>query len=99
MTDLKYIEGRLSLDEIMAQLAEEAAELAQAALKLRRVDSKTNPTPLTFFDAFENLLGETADVMACLHVAGLKMEPTLWQPRIDQNLARWAQRLREVEED
>lgn len=31
--------------EILAQLAEEASELAQAALKLRRAIDKENPTP------------------------------------------------------
>lgn len=31
--------------EVLAQLAEEVAELAQAALKLRRALDGTNPTP------------------------------------------------------
>lgn len=31
--------------EILAQLAEETSELAQAALKLRRAIDKENPTP------------------------------------------------------
>ena len=37
--------------EVLAQLAEEAAELAQAALKLRRVLDGTNPTPLSESEA------------------------------------------------
>lgn len=35
----------LPREEILAQLAEEASELAQAALKLRRALNGTNPTP------------------------------------------------------
>ena len=34
--DIRYIASRLSREDILCQLAEEAAELAQAALKLRR---------------------------------------------------------------
>lgn len=35
----------LGESELLAQLAEEAAELAQAALKLRRALDGSNPTP------------------------------------------------------
>ncbi len=34
--------------ELLAQMAEEAAELAQAALKFRRVLDETNPTSCSF---------------------------------------------------
>ena len=36
MTDIEYIASKLSREDILCQLAEEASELAQAALKLRR---------------------------------------------------------------
>lgn len=35
----------LGMPEVLAQLAEEAAELSQAALKLRRALEKRNPHP------------------------------------------------------
>lgn len=41
----KKISDILPMTEILAQLAEEASELAQAALKLRRALDGTNPTP------------------------------------------------------
>jgi hypothetical protein len=41
----KKISDILPKTEILAQLAEEASELAQAALKLRRALDGTNPTP------------------------------------------------------
>lgn len=46
MTDIRYIASVLSTEDILCQLAEEASELAQAALKLRRALTGTNPTPL-----------------------------------------------------
>ena len=41
----KKVSDILPETEILAQLAEEASELAQAALKLRRALDGTNPTP------------------------------------------------------
>ena len=52
--------------EILAQLAEEAAELAQAALKLRRVLDGTNPTPVPEGAARDNLMEEYGDVLNCM---------------------------------
>ena len=46
----------------LAQLAEEAAELAQAALKLRRALDGTNPTPLRESEARAALAEERTDV-------------------------------------
>ena len=55
----------LPQEEILAQLAEEAAELAQAALKLRRALDMTNPTPVTIREAGGRLVEEIADVRVC----------------------------------
>lgn len=54
--------------EILAQLAEEASELAQAALKLRRAIDKENPTPKSQAEATDDLIEEIADVQLCLEV-------------------------------
>lgn len=51
------------LTELLAQLAEECSEAAQAALKLRRAGSGENPTPVSEEDAFHKLIEELADVM------------------------------------
>lgn len=53
----------LPITEILAGLAEECAELGQAALKLRRVFDGTNPTPMDEERAIEALYEEVADVM------------------------------------
>lgn len=53
------------------QLAEECAELSQAALKLRRALTGINPTPVTVEEARKNLVEETADVY---NVMGLLLD-------------------------
>lgn len=56
----------LSSKEILCQLAEEAAELSQAALKLRRAIDGQNPTPKTYDECKVRLCEEVADVLVCL---------------------------------
>lgn len=68
---IEYIQEKLPTTELLAQLAEEATELAHAALKLRRVYDGTNPTPTTYEDALENLHEEIADVKLLLKVLEL----------------------------
>lgn len=67
MSNLTYIRRILGKEEILCQLAEEAAELSQAALKLRRAISQHNPTPMTADEAEKNLREEIADVWVCLN--------------------------------
>lgn len=71
MTDIEFIRSKLDQDELLCQLAEEAAELSQSALKLRRAYNQENPTPVTRKAAYENLLEEMADVSLVLTVLGL----------------------------
>lgn len=65
------IKQHLPQDELLAQLAEEAAELSQAALKLRRALTGINPTPVTAEEARKNLVEEAADVY---NVLGLLLD-------------------------
>lgn len=65
----KKISDILPKTEILAQLAEEASELAQAALKLRRALDGTNPTPKSVAECEANLIEEWADVDLSLRCA------------------------------
>ena len=65
------IKQHIPQDELLAQLAEECAELSQAALKLRRALTGINPTPVTAEEARKNLVEETADVY---NVLGLLLD-------------------------
>lgn len=70
----KKVSDILPKTEILAQLAEEASELAQAALKLRRALDGTNPTPKSVEECLENIQEEMADVFVCLTMFGKSAE-------------------------
>lgn len=94
ITEAKDIVKRsLSESEILCQLAEEAAELAQSALKLRRAIDGTNPTPRSEKEAFQNMGEEVGDVMLCLDL--LTLSPEYHKAFLDSSakLLRWAKRL------
>lgn len=97
MTDRKYIQARLDLGERLAQLAEEATELAHAALKLRRAYTGDNPTPVSTYDAFEQLLEEVADVVTCLDTLEIygHQERHRVASMAETKMSRWATRLTE----
>ena len=59
---VRLIREKMPMTELMAGLAEEASELAQASLKLRRVWDQTNPTPKKEEEAIDDLYQEVADV-------------------------------------
>lgn len=92
---IEEIREMMPLDELLAQLAEEASELAQAALKMRRTLSDVNPTPVSRRKAEEGLLEEIADVKLCLHVGGFeKVRDKIQVNRIISAKAeRWLNRL------
>lgn len=56
---------------MLEQLAEEGAELTQAALKLARVLRQENPTPVTKEEATSHLIEEYTDVVQCAEDLGL----------------------------
>jgi len=84
--------------ECLAQLAEEACELAQAALKLRRAMGAGNPTPVSAEDAIANLEEEIADVQLCTAVlvyADGKINADNINKVMNQKAERWLERLKE----
>lgn len=93
--EFKYISIKdiLPMTEILAQLAEEAVELAKAGLKLRRAIDGTNPTPVTYEDARENLIEEYADVICCMNII-LNLEDFEQIQNIsERKMHRWKNRL------
>ena len=100
MTDLEYIAANLSDEDILCQIAEEAAELSKAALKLRRVLTGTNPTPVSYEDAIYNLIEEYGDVVGAFRVYAKKSEIDtevyeLSNEIIESKIYRWAKRIKE----
>ena len=110
MTDIEYIASKLSREDILCQLAEEAAELAQAALKLRRAITGTNPTPVSADDAKHALNEEIVDIAVAteawfesevVNIDGVETDDikSALGTFADIKIARWAQRLREKEDN
>lgn len=99
---ISYIIERQDTAEILAALAEEAAELAQAALKLRRALGSGSPTPIGKDLALQSLIEEMGDVECCSKVicAALSICPTKdIEPAATAKLHRWAQRIEKEERD
>ena len=90
---MNYIKRKIPTDELLAGLAEEAAELAQAALKLRRVFTKVNPTPIKEDEAIERLYEEMADVQ--LYCSLLDVNPSFIKETMHAKTRRWEERLKE----
>lgn len=101
MDPIVIVNENLDQCDVLDQLAEEAAELAHAALKLSRAYKGVNPTPVKPCNAYAALLEEVADVQVCLSVLGLdggvpRMEIGMIAQR---KLLRWAHRIEERKEE
>ena len=96
---IEYIREQLSQEELLCQLAEEAAELAQAALKLRRVYDGSNPTPVKRSEAYDNLKEEIADIILVLNVLDFDIMPHEQMQIINFKLQRWASRLKAARQE
>lgn len=97
---LEYVRREESLYNRMQQLAEEAAELAQAVLKYNRLCDGRCYTPMSPKDANDAIVEEMADVLLCMeaafpHCPG-NMDFYSNLARVYREKAeRWAERLKE----
>lgn len=88
--EINIIEA-IGTEAMYAQLAEEAAELAQAALKVVRIYHGTNPTPVTIDEALHMVEEEYTDVIQC--ATYLSLTPNYMQMADKED--RWANRISE----
>ena len=96
MSNVETVCKYLGAPELLAQLAEEAAELAQAALKLRRVIDGTNWTPKTMVECQNGLAEEIADVQGVLQAldfAAHLVDYGVVREIQTAKMGRWAKRL------
>ena len=91
---IDHIRSRVPDEAILAQLAEECSEAAQAALKVRRALGCGSPTPVTLADATYNLNEELSDILLCVDVLKLTALDDAG-PIYDDKLRRWIRRLDE----
>jgi NTP pyrophosphatase (non-canonical NTP hydrolase) len=86
--------------ELLAMLAEECSELAQAALKLRRVLDGSNPTPVSYAQCRDQLLEEAADVRLCMDtVHAIHDNMDVVGELMALKRERWVQRLKKAMDD
>lgn len=92
-----YVTSRLSAPAMLGQLAEEAAELGKAALKLQRILMDENPTPVTKPEAMKALMEEIGDIYCTLDATMQKLniayDNNIMPGIVDKGL-RWEERVR-----
>lgn len=96
----RIINQKLGARERFEVLAEEAAELSQAALKMiraYRMGGAVNPTPVTAKEALENLVEEVADVELAVETLGLYVNRGRIEEIKEEKRSRWIERLKGAE--
>ena len=94
MNEINFIRSKIPDEELLCLIAEEAAELAQAALKCHRAITGINPTPTTPGTAWLGLLEEIADVQLCQTALCLSAESMRVIEQITAfKTKRWVERL------
>lgn len=88
---MSVITDKIPVTELLAGLAEEATELAQAALKLRRCYDGTNPTPADPDIQYECFLEEIGDVE--LYLDQMSINRQVIADYKATKLERWQKRL------
>lgn len=86
----RYVPRRARLE----QVAEEATELAQAALKLIRAEGTDNPTPTSRTEAKKHFWEEVADINNAISAIGWK-SPEIQMEMEEMKMIRWAERIEE----
>lgn len=84
------IRREVPLADIYVSLAEEASELAQAALKMYRIHSNANPTNISENEAYRNLIEEYGDLLLdARDILGLEPDRDLMRFKLN----RWCERI------
>lgn len=71
------------------QLAEEATELAHAALKCARISRGENPTPVKDWEAWNHLIEEFTDVVQCARELHLYPNERQIIEKTERFMRRW----------
>lgn len=93
MNPKREIVEKIGQAAVLEQLAEEAAELAQSALKMARIIRGENLTPVTAASAFDSLFEEVGDVRLCISVMEEMYGGFDTKEPEEKKLLRWQNRL------
>lgn len=86
---IDHILEKVPKEDLYCQLAEEAAELAQAANKMARIIRGSNPTPKNESEVYKNVVEEFTDVFSVASVLDIHVDDLI----LNYKLRRWSQRL------
>lgn len=89
-----YLKDTVDRVVCLEQMAEEAMELGNAALKLVRVLNGVNPTPVTVEEAEAKLLEEWTDLVVVGSVYGAGADYDIY----NRKLNRWYERVKKMQE-
>lgn len=90
---IKTLKSEVPKGDLWINLAEEAAELSQAALKMTRIDSEKNPTPYSEEECMDHVIEEYTDVInTAERLLDLKPDWLIG----DAKLLRWLRRIGEA---
>ena len=93
--EILFVREQLSPADQFGQVAEEAVELAHAAMKMQRILNGTNPTPVTEKEAMGKVMEEICDLYNALEV--LKLDVSLKYEGIrKKKMARWVERIKKA---
>lgn len=96
---MDYIAAKVSIESRLMQVAEECAELIQAASKLIRLKAGDNPTVIEKDEAIDNLVEEIADVNNA--IAALRLDDVLPSGTLEEKerekIDRWFKRIKKEE--
>lgn len=91
--EILFVREQLSPADQFGQVAEEAVELAHAAMKMQRILNGTNPTPVTEKEAMGKVMEEICDLYNALEV--LKLDVSMKYDQIrKKKMARWVDRIK-----
>lgn len=92
---MEKIIRNMALEDLLIQLAEEAAELAQASAKLCRILRARNPAAVNEADAYDALKEEIADVNVASEAVRQKIGFTCDEISEieDAKIERWGRRI------
>lgn len=96
--NLEIIRENVSREDRLLQLAEECNELAQAILKVCRLEKGSNKPQGSKAEVYVNLYEEMADVKLCMSTIENEFTDPLIQVNKDHKLARWVERVKGVNE-
>lgn len=88
--DMKeLISNEINRSALYEHLAEEASELAQAALKVARIQRGENPCRTEIEEALDNMVEEFTDVMLVAEIIGYEKNETMYAYKLN----RWVNRI------